>query len=87
MLLNVNVDTAGRARLSAAPGETIDNPDTLKDRLVVLHDQFKSNGQAIDTVEVVLRPTRGTTWAKLAPFYDAALRAKFEKVSFAAAGG
>ncbi len=86
-LLDVNVDTAGRAQISGAPNIVIDDPEVLRARLEGMREQFKGSGQSLDNIEVVLHPTPGTKWGKLAPFYDAALRAKYEKVSFAMAGG
>ena len=60
-------------------------PEELKEKL----ERRKVAYGAADTdkVEVVLRPHPRTAWDKLAPLYDSALRAKYEKVSFKMTGG
>ena len=48
-------------------------------------DRVEGLGDFLE-LEVVLRPDTNTHWEALAPLYDAALRAKYQKVSFAMTG-
>jgi biopolymer transport protein ExbD len=89
-ILDVRVDDQGNFTLTGqyAQGgnrlEVMYKPDQLKDALERRKAQF--GAADTDKVEVVLRPGSNTKWEALAPLYDAALRSKYEKVSFAMTG-
>ena len=50
-----------------------------------LLDGLRAAGKAPKEIELIIKPDALTEWDKLAPVYDAGLRAKFEKVNFHAA--
>ena len=92
ILLEVQVDDVGRFFLPGEPGAAgaaptvrMENPEQLKQKLEQRRAAF--GAAEAGKVEVVLRPDPRTKWETLAPLYDAALRAKYDKVSFAATGG
>ena len=81
-LLDVRVTNEGAA---SVPGidKPFTDPDKVMTALTAKMAEFVASGKSTKDVEVVLRPSDGTRWETLAPIYDAALRAKFEKVGFA----
>jgi biopolymer transport protein ExbD len=86
-MLDVIVNEAGDYTLSGAVAPNgqllrMRDPDELRTRLIARAGQYGK----LDDVEVVLRPDTNTHWEALAPLYDAALRAKYQKVSFAMTG-
>ena len=86
-MLDVIVSENGDYTLSGAVGPNgqllrMRNPDELRTRLLARAPQYGK----LDDVEIVLRPDTNTHWEALAPLYDAALRAKYQKVSFAMTG-
>jgi biopolymer transport protein ExbD len=85
-LLEVRVNDAGDFTLSGVMEgsrlRVMNKPEQLKQQLEAKVAEFGST----EKVEVVLRPGSNTRWESLAPLYDAALRAKYEKVSFAMTG-
>ena len=82
-LIDIRINGAGAVTL---PGSTVAIADVelLTTKLQTLLAQHRSAGEK--DIEIVLRPSDGTEWDKLAPIYDAALRAKFDKISFAMTG-
>jgi len=86
VLVEVRVGTEGQAYLPANPQTPVAHADTVYQELAKILNQYKAEGKNPKEVEVVLRPADGTRWEMLAPLYDAALRAKFEKVGFAMTG-
>ena len=84
-LIDVRIGARGEATLPGATTAIVD-PDVVRRELAKLHAQFRAEGKDMKTVQVVLRPVDGTRWENLAPLYDAALGAKFEKVGVAMTG-
>ncbi len=59
------------------------DPDVVEKQLESKMAEFRAQGHSAKDLEVVLHPMTGTRWENLAPLYDAAYGAKFEKISFA----
>ena len=81
-IVDLYVETNGNVRLSGVGG-MMQDPEEVRKELARRLAQFKANNTT--DVQVVFHPREGTKWEALAPLYDAALRAKFEKVGFAMA--
>ena len=84
-LIDVRVGAQGEAYLPGSQTPIV-SPDKVSTELAKKLAEFRAEGKNIKDVQVVLRPSDGTRWEALAPLYDAALRAKFEKVGFAMTG-
>jgi biopolymer transport protein ExbD len=65
------------------------DPEKVRTALAAKVAQLKAanahDPKRLEKIEAILRPAPGTRWDRLAPLYDAALRADFAKVSFAQA--
>ncbi len=87
IIVDVNVKPDGDANLLGVTFKNPGDPEEVKDVLTTKLAQLKaanaSDPKQADNIELILHPAPGTKWDKLAPLYDAALRAKFPKVSFA----
>lgn len=59
------------------------DPDKLEAELAGKLQSFKAAGTGIDHIQVVLYPTKAVKYDYLIQIYQAALRAKYEKVAFA----
>jgi biopolymer transport protein ExbD len=81
-ILDVYVETNGNVRLSGVGG-MMQDPEEVRIELAKRLVTYKANNTT--DVQVVFHPREGTKWEALAPLYDAALRAKYEKVGFAMA--
>ena len=57
----------------------------MQQQLEKMRDQFKSNGIALDRVQVIIGPGSTTRYKHLIEIYQAALSAEFPKVAFAPA--
>jgi len=82
ILLDVQISQNGDAMVPGYKTRETD-PDAVEKLLESKMAEFKAQGHSAKDVEVVLHPVSGTKWESLAPLYDAALRASFEKISFA----
>jgi biopolymer transport protein ExbD len=80
--LDLYVETNGNVRLSGVAG-MMQDPEEVKRELDRRLAAYKAAGTT--DVQIVFHPREGTKWEALAPLYDAALRAKYEKVGFAMA--
>ncbi len=86
VLVEIRVGTDGQAFMPSNPQKPVAHVDQVYKELSDTMAKFRADGKTVKDVEVVLRPSDGTRWEALAPLYDAALRAKFEKVGFAMTG-
>ena len=86
VLVDVQVDNNGNASIQPDLHYEKD-PKRVEEVLATKLDNLKKMNATTPNVsiECVLHPSSKTKWAALAPLYDAALLAKFEKVSFAQA--
>jgi biopolymer transport protein ExbD len=82
--INVSVNRDGGVRMDGQAAVITDDA-----RLVsTLNEKFNgllATGKTAKEIELIIKPDGQTEWDKLAPVYDAGLRAKFERVNFAAA--
>jgi len=81
-LLDLYVENNGNVRLSGVAG-MMQDPEEVRQELARRRAAYQSAGTT--DVQIVFHPREGTKWEALAPLYDAALRAKYEKVGFAMA--
>lgn len=84
-LVEINVNSSGDALMPN--GEKVRDPEIFRQRMETRLAEFKGAGKKVSELEVILYPDTRTTWEALAPLYDAALRADFEKVAFGMTGG
>ena len=87
-LINVRVRPDGNCVILEGDNhDVMTSTGELKARLDQKAAAIKAGGGKTNAdFEVVLRPDKNSTWEHLSPLYDAALRANFEKVSFATVG-
>src|SRR5579862_3758742 len=84
--LDIRVDNNRAGPGFVAEGTGIprtNDPDKLERALSAKLLQFKAAGTGTDHVQVVLYPTKVVKYEYLIQIYQAALRAKYEKVAFA----
>ena len=82
VVVDVMVSPAGVAQVPGFATRESD-PNIVEKQLETKLADFRSANHATSDIELVLHPMASTKWATIAPLYDAAVRAKFEKVSFA----
>jgi|SRR5687768_9633261 biopolymer transport protein ExbD len=83
VMVDIRIGANGEAYMPANPQVGVDQPAKVFKALEDIRLKFEQEQKDLKEVEIVLRPNDGTRWEVLAPLYDAALRAKFQKVSFA----
>ena len=84
--LDIHVRPAGGGYvMQVAGGASTLDTDVLTSQLAVRRAQFIAAGLSADDVQIVIRPTGDAPWQPTLATFDAALRADFKKVSFAAA--
>jgi biopolymer transport protein ExbD len=84
--IEIRVNKEGGVKV---PGASAGTPTVIvnnADLVVELNKKFTAlrATKSADQIELIITPEPQTEWDKLAPVYDAGLRAKFEKVSFKA---
>jgi biopolymer transport protein ExbD len=84
VLVEVQINPTGGVRINGRAQAITDNKELTTVLAGMLQDVMTKAGRPIKEIELVLRPDGSTEWEKLAPVYDAGLRAKFEKIGFAA---
>jgi biopolymer transport protein ExbD len=65
--------------------EQVGDAGSLTAQLAAMRKQMESAGKPADKIQVVLSPGRNVKYEHLIDVYQAALRAEFTKISFAAA--
>ena len=81
--INVGVNKDGGVRVDGQASVITDDAK-LVTTLHTLFEGLRASGKTAKEIELIIKPDAQTEWDKLAPVYDAGLRAKFEKVNFAA---
>lgn len=83
--LEIRVDAAGQGFVATAGRIRTSDTRALTARLDVLRDQLNAAGTPTSKVRVIISPSKQVKYDHLIRVYEAALNAKFEKVSFATA--
>lgn len=86
-LLEVKVDqNATRDGFVARAGQIqTSDPKVLETALARLSDQYTQTGAGTDKVQVIISPGRAVKYEHLVEVYQAALRAKFNRIGFSTA--
>jgi biopolymer transport protein ExbD len=89
LTIELRINENGGVRVPWQTGAAITDNAALKDeleqRLAKVLRENAGVGTTASNVELILRPDAGVEWDKLAPVYDVAVRAKYEKIGFAPA--
>lgn len=82
VMVEVTVNRDGGVRLPGS-ATAVQQDAKLVELLTAKFDAVKASGTDPKNIQLILKPDANTEWEKLAPVYDAGLRAKFLKVGFA----
>jgi biopolymer transport protein ExbD len=85
--LDIRVDSSSADAWIAQAGQITvrSNKDQLTAQLNKMREFLNRNNTTTDKIQVQISPGHGTRWRHLIDVYEAALEAKFEKISFTTA--